>query len=223
MRILLVEDSVRLQRTLVTGLQREGYQVDATGEGEKALRLALSSEYDIIVLDITLRGMDGLQVLRELRSAGRAVHVLLLTARDTVADKVSGLNSGADDYLVKPFAFEELLARIASLLRRSYQHKSSSIGIGGLEIDMVAHAARFEGNEIGLRPREYKVLELLALRRDSIVSRAEIEQRINQDPDAIASNNIDSSVSLLRRQLRQVGCPALIRTRRGEGYILSGE
>ncbi|MCB1216457.1 response regulator transcription factor [bacterium] len=222
MRILLVEDSVRLQRTLVTGLQREGYQVDATGEGEKALRLALSSEYDIIVLDIMLRGMDGLQVLRELRAAGNAVHVLLLTALDTVADRVAGLNSGADDYLVKPFAFEELLARITSLLRRSFAHKSNSIMVGGLEIDMAAHRASFEGRDIELRPREYKVLELLALRRDSIVNRAEIEQRIISDPDSIASNNIDSSISLLRRQLRQVGCPALIRTRRGEGYILSG-
>src|SRR3954470_16447355 len=135
MRILVVEDSARLRQTLGTALQRSGYAVDVAGDGEEGLWLAQSHDYDVVVLDVMLPKRDGLSVLAELRRAGKTVHVLLLTARDTVTDRVQGLQAGADDYLVKPFALEELLARVQALCRRAYGTKQSRVAIADLEVD----------------------------------------------------------------------------------------
>jgi len=176
MRVLLVEDSTRLQAAVARGLRRSGYAVDVTGNGEEGLWLATSNEYDVVILDLMLPGLDGLTVLERLRGQERAAHVLVLTARDTVDDRVRGLQAGADDYLVKPFALEEMLARVQALCRRSYRRKNPRIEIGGgLLIDTAARTASRDGAPLELTTREYTLLEYLALRQGEVVSRTDIE------------------------------------------------
>jgi DNA-binding response OmpR family regulator len=220
MRILLVEDSPRLQRSVGLALRKTGYAVDLAGDGEEGLWLALSYNYDVLVLDIMLPKRDGLSLLAELRRQGRTVHVLLLTARDTVLDRVHGLQTGADDYLVKPFALEELLARVQALGRRAYGTKQPRLTIGDLEIDTLARSAERAGQPIDLTAREYLLLEYLARRRGQVVSRSEIEAHIydaNVDP---MSNVVDSAICSLRKKIGVPGQPSLIHTRRGLGYVL---
>ncbi len=223
MRLLLVEDSQRLQRSLGGGLRKSGYAVDISGDGSDALWRATSTDYDVIILDIMLPGMDGLKMLRELRAKGKQTHVLLLTARDTVADRVHGLRSGADDYLVKPFAFDELLARIEALLRRQQARKDPKLRAGKLELDTAARTARRSGRAIQLLPREYALLEYLAARAGQVVSRTDIEAHIYDERISPMSNVVDSAICALRRKIDRLGEPSLIRTRRGMGYMLEIE
>ena len=223
MRILFVEDSERLRRSVSDGLRKAGYAVDAAADGEDGLHLARTEPYDVIILDIMLPKLDGLEVLRRLRVAGKQMHVLMLTARDTVSDKVLGLRSGADDYLIKPFAFDELLARVEALTRRQHQNKHPLIKVGPLEIDLSARTARREGKLVSLAPREYALLEFLALRRGSVVSRAEIESHIYDNEKELMSNVVDSAICSLRRRIDSEDGPSLIQTRRGMGYILTEE
>jgi DNA-binding response OmpR family regulator len=221
MRILVVEDSARLQRTLGTALRRSGYAVDVAGDGDEGLWLAESNAYDAIVLDIMLPKRDGLSVLRALRASGRPAHVLLLTARDAVSDRVAGLHAGADDYLVKPFALEELLARVAALCRRAYGTKQPRLVVGDLEIDPAARTVRRAGRGVELTAREYQLLEYLARRRGEVVSRGDIEEHIYDGQVDPMSNVVDSAVCLLRKKLAVTPAAApLIHTRRGHGYVL---
>ena len=222
MRVLVVEDSVRLQRNLVAALRNSGYAVDAAADGEEGLWLAQSNDYDAIVLDLMLPKRDGLDVLRTLREAGRPVHILLLTARDTVADRVNGLQAGADDYLVKPFALEELLARVQALCRRAYGTKQPTLVVGDLEIDTLARTARRGGRPADLTAREYQLLEYLARRRDEVVSRADIEAHIYDGQVDPMSNVVDSAICTLRKKIAlPAGAAPLIHTRRGLGYVLA--
>lgn len=214
---MLVEDSERLQRSISTALKKSGYAVDTAADGEEGLWLAESNDYDAIVLDIMLPKIDGLTLLKKLRAAGRKTHVLLLTAKDTIEDRVHGLQIGADDYLVKPFALEELLARVQALCRRSYGQKSSEVSIGPLSIDTLKKSAVVHGRATELSPREYHLLEYLAMRRGQVVSRSEIECHIYDGLVDPMSNVVDSAICLLRRKL---GDAALIQTRRGLGYVL---
>ncbi len=216
MRILLVEDSPTLVRSLVRALRHAGYVVDTAGDGEEGLTAIEMDGYDAIVLDIMLPKLDGLTVLRRLRAAGKKTHVLLLTARDTVADRVAGLHQGADDYLVKPFALEELLARIASLCRRTYQEKRGTLHVAGLPVELAARRLSRGDAEIALTPREWRLLEYLALRRGQVVPRADIETHIYDDQVEPMSNVVDAAVYGLRRK---IGAD-VIRTRRGLGYVL---
>ena len=221
MRILIVEDSQRLQRTLGTALRRSGYAVDVAGDGEEGLWLAESNAYDAIVLDVMLPKRDGLDVLRTLRASGRPAHVLLLTARDAVADRVAGLHAGADDYLVKPFALEELLARVQALCRRAYGTKQPRLTVADLEIDPGARTARRAGQAVELTAREYQLLEYLARRRGEVVSRSEIEAHIYDGQVDPMSNGVDSAICLLRKKIAVTPAAApLIHTRRGHGYVL---
>jgi DNA-binding response OmpR family regulator len=221
MRVLLVEDSPRLQRTVSTALRRSGYAVDAAGDGVEGLWLAQSHDYDAVILDIMLPKRDGLEVLRALRSGGKQVHVLLLTARDTVADRVTGLSAGADDYLVKPFAMEELLARVQALCRRAYGTKRTSVVVADLEIDFAARAVRRGGRPVELTAREYQLLEYLAQRLGAVVTRTEIEAHIYDGQVDPMSNVVDSAVCSLRKKLAfSPDAPSLIHTRRGLGYLL---
>ena len=220
MRILVVEDSPRLQRSLGTALRKSGYAVDVAGDGEEGLWLAQEHAYDVVVLDLMLPKRDGLSVLAELRRAGKTVHVLLLTARDTVDDCVQGLQAGADDYLVKPFALEELLARVQALCRRAYGTKQPRLTIADLEIDPLARAVRRAGLAIELTAREYLLLEYLARRRGEVVSRPEIEEHIYDGQVDPMSNVVDSAICGLRKKLGAAGEEALIHTRRGIGYVL---
>ena len=221
MRVLLVEDSVRLQAAVARGLRRSGYAVDTTGNGEEGLWMAASNEYDVVVLDLMLPGLDGLTVLRRLREQERGTHVLILTARDTVDDRVRGLREGADDYLVKPFALEELLARVQALCRRSYQRKNPRIEIDDLSIDTGTRTARRRGQPIELTAREFTLLEYLALRQGQVVSRTEIEAHLYPDSAELMSNVVDSAICTLRKKITPPGSAPLIHTRRGMGYVLA--
>ena len=221
MRILLVEDSPRLSRNIATALRRSGYAVDTAADGVEGLWLAESHDYDAIVLDIMLPKRDGLDVLRTLRAGGRPAHVLLLTARDTVADRVTGLQAGADDYLVKPFALEELLARVQALCRRAYGTKQPRVTVADLEIDSTARTACRAGRPVELTAREYQLLEYLVRRRGEVVSRSDIEAHIYDGMVDPMSNVVDSAVCSLRKKIAVAGAAGpLIHTRRGLGYVL---
>jgi DNA-binding response OmpR family regulator len=215
MRVLLVEDSLRLQRSLGTALRKSGHAVDIAGDGEQGLWLAETNSYAAVVLDIMLPKLDGLSVLRQLRAKGRDTHILLLTARDTVDDRVRGLAGGADDYLVKPFALEELLARVDALCRRSHGGKSTSLFVGGLEINTSAKTVKRGDRVVDLLPREYRLLEYLAARLGQVVTRTEIETHIYDDLTTPMSNVVDSAICALRKKIGS----ELIRTRRGLGYV----
>ncbi|MCK4659208.1 MAG: response regulator transcription factor [Phycisphaerae bacterium] len=220
MRVLIIEDNGPLREALRQGLEEAGFAVDASDEGEEGLWYARSNEHDAIVLDLMLPNIDGLTILSCLRREGSAVPILILTARDTVADRVKGLNLGADDYLVKPFAFAELLARVRAMVRRGYNNKDPVIRVGDLEIDTAGRAVRRGDQAIDLSAREYALLEFLAARADQVVSRTAIWEHIydfNSDPE---SNVVDVHIGHLRKKIEQPGQPKLIHTRRGQGYLL---
>jgi DNA-binding response OmpR family regulator len=219
-RLLLIEDSARLRRSLGEGLRRSGYAVDLAEDGETGLWSATENEYDLIVLDLMLPKLDGLSLLRTLRERGIATHVLILSARDQVEARVEGLNLGADDYLVKPFSFDELLARIGALLRRSYREKSPTVRIGPLELDMNARRARVDGSAVPLTAAEFNVLQLLVLRRGEVVSRHDLGEHLYPFESEVASNVLDVFVSSLRKKLGREGAGRLIHTRRGQGYTI---
>jgi DNA-binding response OmpR family regulator len=223
MRVLLIEDSERLQRSVGTALRKAGYAVDVTGDGNEGLWYAQSNPYDVIVLDLMLPGLDGLSLLQKLRASGCTTHLLILTARDTVEDRVVGLRSGADDYLVKPFALDEFLARVHALSRRQHGVKNSTLAAAGLTIDTSARTVRRGNHIIELSPREYAVLEYLALRQGSVVSRSEIEEHIYDDRAETMSNVVDVTIYALRKKLDQPQVPSPIQTRRGMGYMLLAE
>ena len=218
MRLLLVEDSTRLRTTRTRGLTQSGYAVDAAADGTEGLWLAGENEYDVIVLDLMLPGLDGLSLLRTLRERGQGTHVLVLSARDTVEDRVQGLAAGADDYLVKPFAFDELCARLQALVRRSYQEKNPTLRRGELEIHTAARRVSLAGREVRLTPREYGLLELLALRAGHVVSRSDLWEHLYAFDSEATSNVLDVLICSLRKKLDREG---LIQTRRGEGYVLA--
>ncbi len=220
MRILIVEDSERLRRTLATALRNSGYVVDVSGDGEDGLWQARMHPYDLIVLDLMLPKRDGLSLLAALRAEHNPVHVLLLTARDTVADRVHGLRAGADDYLIKPFALDELLARVEALVRRAYGTKSVLLQVGDLEIDTQARTVRRGGHPIELTAREYLLIEYMCRRRGEVVTRTQIEEHLYDGSTDLMSNVVDSAVCSLRKKLGVHGEAPLVHTRRGLGYVL---
>ncbi len=220
MRTLLVEDYQPLRESISQGLREAGFAVDATPDGAEGLVYARTGKYDVILLDLMLPGLDGLTILRELRDRRDPVHVLIITAKDAVDDRIRGLDLGADDYLVKPFSLEELLARVRALVRRRYAAKSPVIGIADLQIDTAARIVRRAGKIVELTAREYAVLEYLANRAGQPVTRNAIREHVydfNEDPD---SNVIEVYVASLRKKLERHGGPRLIHTRRGIGYVL---
>jgi DNA-binding response OmpR family regulator len=222
MRVLLVEDYVPIQKAVAKGLREAGFAVDATGDGEEGLWYATNNEYDVIVLDLMLPGMDGLTILKKLRAGGRPAHVLILTAKDTVPDRVAGLDLGADDYLTKPFAFEELLARVRALARRAYCAKNPCLQIGDLRVETALRRVWRGDDEISLTPREYALLEYLAMRAGQVVSRTEIWEHVYEFNSTADSNVVDVYIGYLRRKIERPGKQALILTLRGRGYSLGG-
>lgn len=220
MRILVIEDYRPLRQSLSKGLREAGYAVDATGDGEEGLWYATGSEYDVVVLDLMLPGVDGLQILKAIRSQGRSSHVLILTAKDTVEDRVRGLDLGADDYLVKPFAFAELLARVRALVRRGYRQKHPSIEVQDLRIDLTTQRLWRGQQEIVLTPREYALLEYLAMRAGEIVSRTDIWEHVYEFHSTASSNVVDVYIGYLRKKIEDPDRPRLIHTIRGRGYLL---
>jgi DNA-binding response OmpR family regulator len=219
-RLLLVEDYKPLQKSLSQGLQEAGFAVDVTGDGREGLWYASGNDYDVIILDIMLPGLDGLSILQKLRSAGKQTHILLLTAKDSVNDRVKGLDMGADDYLVKPFAFEELLARVHALIRRKYNDKNPVIRIGTLRIDLAVQGVWLAKEKLSLTPREYALLEYLAMRTGQTVSRTEIWEHVYDFHSSATSNVVDVYIGYLRKKIEEPGKPPLIHTVRGRGYVL---
>ena len=220
MRILLVEDYLPLQKSLTKGLRESGFAVDVTGDGQEGLWYAMSNDYDVIILDLMLPRMDGLSILKQLRVKNKNNHILILTAKDTAEDRIKGLDMGADDYLVKPFAFGELLARLRALMRRRYDQKRPCLKIHVLHIDVASRRVWRGDEEIILTSREYMLLEYLAMRAGQVVSRTDIWEHVYEFNSEASSNVVDVYIGYLRKKIEKEAEPPLLRTVRGQGYIL---
>jgi DNA-binding response OmpR family regulator len=221
MRILFVEDSAPIRKPVVKALKASGFAVDSTGDGMEGWQMAQDHDYDVIILDIMLPGMDGREILRRMRAAGNETPVLFLTAKDAIEDRVAGLRLGADDYLTKSFAIEELLARVEVLGRRKYAKRSPLLVAGDLELDQATKTVRRAGRELSLTPQLFALLEYLLLRKGQVVSRTQIEEHIYDEQVSPMSNVVDTAVCALRRAITISDKSApIIHTRRGMGYVI---
>jgi DNA-binding response OmpR family regulator len=223
MRLLVAEDHPSLARSLADGLREEGYAVDLTFDGEEAEHLVTVNTYDAVVLDLMLPRRDGWQVLKSIRRHKPHLPVLCLTARDAVEDRVKGLDLGADDYLTKPFAWEELVARVRAVVRRGHGQASPVVTVGDLEIDFGKKVVKRAGQPISLSAREYALLEYLAHRQGQVVSRSEIWEHLYDQHDETISNVVDVYIGYLRGKIDRGHDVKLIHTRRGMGYVLGLE
>ncbi len=223
MRVLLVEDQASIRKPLQQGLEEEGFAVDVAADGEEADVKARTTPYDVVVLDIMLPKVDGLTLLKRWRAAGLTTHVLMLTAKGGLTDKVAGLDSGADDYLPKPFELDELLARVRALVRRGHAVKTPKIQAHDLLIDTAARQVSRAGQSIHLTPREYALLEFLAFHRGKVVTRTMIWEHLYDEYDENTSNVVDVYIRYLRNKIDKGFDPPLILTKWGEGYMLRGD
>ncbi len=219
MKALIIEDNDRLRKSLLDYLRDEGFAADAAADGEEGFYKATNWEYDVIVLDAMIPLADGFEVLRKLRATGRTTPILMLTARGGLADRLRGLNTGADDYLVKPFEMEELVARIRSVIRRSKHAPNPLLQIGPLTLDTATRTACMGGNPMTLNAREYALLEMLVVHRDEVLSRAFLYEKLFDERDDSLSNMLDVYIYKLRQKVGK----DFIRTRRGMGYQLVAE
>jgi DNA-binding response OmpR family regulator len=222
-RVLLIEDHKPMVRALKRGLEEEGFAVDTAEDGEEGDYKARTANYDVIILDLMLPKKDGMSLLKDWRRSGISTHVLCLTARDTLEDKVNGLDLGADDYLTKPFQLEELMARMRALIRRGHQVKDPILRVYDLEIDTAARTVKRGGQSIHLTPREYALLQFLAFHRGKVVSRSMIWEHLYDEHDENTSNVVDVYIRYLRTKIDKGFEPPLILTRWGEGYMLRGD
>ncbi|MBU1086807.1 MAG: response regulator transcription factor [Candidatus Omnitrophica bacterium] len=223
MRILLVEDEKKIASFIERGLKAHRYAVDIAADGEKGLELAEINPYDLIILDIMLPGKDGITVCKELRAQGIDSPVMMLTAKSSVADKVHALHCGADDYLVKPFSFEEFTARVAALMRRTRKEKTSILKVGSIVLDQITHKVKTADKEIVLTPKEYSLLEYFMLNVDQVITRTMISEHVwNENFDSF-SNIIDVFINNLRSKLDSNRKKSCIQTVRGVGYVLNSK
>ncbi len=220
MRILVIEDSLRLQRALERGLKNAGFAVDVVGDGHQGYVHASRELYDVVILDLMLPRLSGIEVLERLRASGSQVHVLVLTARDAVEERVALLSAGADDYLIKPFAFAELEARVRALTRRAHARKDPRIRCGDLVLDTVRRSLCQGERHVPLTKRELSLFEFLALRKGQLVSRIEIEDNLYGERQLPNSNAVESAICTLRAKLAGIASTCHIRTRHGLGYVL---
>ncbi|MGB2959318.1 MAG: response regulator transcription factor [Bacteroidota bacterium] len=223
MRILIVEDEKKVARFIQQGLQEEQYTVDVASDGQRGLELATTCDFDLIILDLMLPHKDGLQFTREYRANNAATPILMLTAKTATEDKVAGLDSGADDYITKPFAFAELLARVRSLLRRGSLEKGTVLAIADLELDTVTHKAKRGNRTIDLTAKEYALLEFLIRNKERVLSRAIISEHIWDYNFDTGTNLIDVYVNHLRNKIDSGSAHRLIHTVRGVGYVMKME
>jgi DNA-binding response OmpR family regulator len=220
MRVLVVEDYAPLRKAVTESLEEAGYAVDASATGDEGLWYAKNHTYDVILLDLMLPHVDGITILKELRLLGHGVAIIIISARDSVESRIEGLDAGADDYLVKPFALKELLARVRAQTRKTYGKKASSVRVGDLLIDLSAKRVLRATAEIKLTSREYSLLEYLAYRHGEVVSRQEIWDHVYNYYEDSSSNAVDVYVGYLRKKLSSGGGESYIQTRRGQGYLL---
>ncbi len=221
-RVLVIEDERKVLRSLERGLQAEGYEVATAANGDDGFQQATTQPFDCLVLDWMLPGRDGLQLLADLRQAGKTTPVLLLTARDAVNDRVTGLDGGADDYLVKPFAFAELLARLRILVRRGLDLRETVLRADDLEMDLLERRVVRAGTQIDLSHREFEVLEYLLQHKNTTVTRDMLGNDVWKEPGHALTNVIDVYITLLRKKVEPQGQRPLIHTIRGVGYVLRG-
>ncbi len=223
MRILIIEDEKRIASFIERGLKEERYVVDSAYTGEKGMFLAEVNPYDLIILDIMLPDIDGISICKRLRDAGISVPILMLTAKNRVQDKVLGLDSGADDYLTKPFAFEEFLARVRALLRKNREEKITTLRIADLELDQISHTVKRADQVIALANKEYSLLEYLMLNANQVVTRTMISEHVwNEDFDTL-TNVFDVYIHRLRSKVDKGFASQLIHSVRGVGYVLKEE
>lgn len=223
MKVLLIEDYKPLRESISKAVRELGWAVDVAADGEEGWWYAANHRYDVVVLDLMLPKLPGLEILSKLRGAGSKTAVLILTARDAVEDRIKGLDAGADDYLVKPFFLGELLSRLKALVRRNYEQQDPTIRVGDLEIDTNACAVTRAGKSVELTAREYALLEYLARRAGQVVSRSRIWDHVYESYGGSGSNVVDVYVGYLRKKLHRPELPRLIHTRRGFGYVLQAE
>lgn len=221
MRILLIEDSTKLVDSLRLGLTPAGFEMASAANGELGLRMASGGHWDVVILDLLLPGLPGLEVLRRLREQGSQVHVLVLTALGSVEERVRGLQAGADDYLGKPFALDELVARLHALTRRKHGQKSPVVLVADLRIDTAGRSVSRNGVAVSLTNREYRLLEFLAMHEGQTVTRGDLEEHLYGSRSLPLSNVVDSAICSIRAKLKALGEEPLIHTRPRLGYVLS--
>ena len=220
MRVLVIEDYAPVRNAVSKGLRDEGFAVDTASDGQTGLWHAESGEHDVIILDLMLPRVDGLTILKCIRDRCVDAQVLILTAKDALADRVRGLNLGADDYLTKPFAFAELLARVRAMVRRRYHEPNPVVRIGDLEVNTSSREVRRGGRQIELTAREYSLLEFLVMRQGQVVTRTDVWEHVYDFNSDNQSNVVDVYIGYLRRKIERPGDAKLIHTRRGQGYVL---
>ncbi|MDY6945375.1 MAG: response regulator transcription factor [Pseudomonadota bacterium] len=221
MRLLIVEDSAPLSTALLASLQREGYVCDHASDGEAAIRFVGTYDYDLLVLDLMLPRLDGFAVLRAVRQRSYPTWVLVLSARDQVADRVAALDSGANDYLVKPFALDELLARLRALSRRPTDNPRPILSHGDLHLEILSRVARWRGADLQLSPKEFALLELLLRSRGRVLSRTQIFERLYESASSSSDKAVEVIMSTLRAKLVKAGAGDPVQTRRGFGYVIA--
>ncbi len=220
MRLLIVEDEPKMARVLRRGLEEEGYAIDVSADGVDALHMATENEYDAVILDVMLPELDGVEVCRQMRERGRWAPVLMLTAKDAITDRVRGLDSGADDYLTKPFSFDELLARLRSLVRRGVRERPTVIRVGPLTMDPARRRVRHSGTDVQLSAKEYALLEYFMRHPGEVLSRTRILDHVWDYNYDGGSNVVDVYVRYLRKKIDEPFGTSLLRTIRGAGYVL---
>ena len=223
MRLLVVEDNPKMAAVLRQGLVENGYAVDVANTGHDGEHMAATEPYDVVILDVMLPDQDGMQACKNLRRRGLTTPILMLTALSTTGDKVKGLDAGADDYLTKPFEFDELLARVRALLRRGDAQESSRLKFADLEVDLLTRAVSRAGQKVKLTAKEFALLECLLSRRGRAVARTDILRMVWDDPTLGAEASLEVLISRLRRKLSSSATPCPIRTHRGYGYSVPGE
>jgi DNA-binding response OmpR family regulator len=223
MRLLIIEDHPALRESVAQYLREAGFIVDEIATGDEGLWAASENPYDAILLDLMLPEVDGMEILRRLRAKENPVHILVISAKDGLEDRLEALDSGADDYLVKPFPLSEVLARVRALLRRSYAKKSPLMRVANVTLDPIRRSVHRGDREIGLTPLEYRLLEYLFYRAGEVVARMDIWERVFEDSSGGSSNTVDVYIGYLRKKLNADGESDIIQTRRGQGYIIEEE